>query len=197
MVGHVVRVDPGPERAGVKADIAGHDEPIGELHDQRRIVEAAIGIDQKPREARQDRGCAERLGQSLGHAGGAKVIGNVAMEVLFLQAEATVNRWDRVFGMVAEDEKARACVAFDAAVGLKAQIVLWKRVQTSLRDGQTGRRHLLARPLPGRQEKILIPAPVATQLFTNFGGSFAAARLYNRGAGQRNATISVLTFDIL
>jgi hypothetical protein len=51
MVGLVVRVDPGLERFRLEPGIARHDQPIGDLHDERGIVEAAIGIDQKPREA--------------------------------------------------------------------------------------------------------------------------------------------------
>jgi hypothetical protein len=44
----------------------------------------------------------------------------------------------------------------------------------------------------------LIPAQVATQLPTIFTGSFVAAnRAYNRAPGQRNATNSMLSFDVL
>jgi hypothetical protein len=113
----VVGVDPPLQRIVIEPDIARHDETVGDLHDQRRVVEAAIGIDQQPWKTRQDCRHAEALGQTLGDCGRAKIVGDVAMEVLLLEAEAIVSPRDRVLGMVAEDEEACASVAVDRAVG--------------------------------------------------------------------------------
>jgi hypothetical protein len=54
------------------------------------------------------------------------------MEVLFLEAEAVIGRRDGVFGVIAQDEKARARVPLDAAVRPEAPIVLCKSIQTEL-----------------------------------------------------------------
>ena len=75
------------------------------------------------------------------------------MKVLFLEAEPVIGRRDRVLGVVADDEEARARVAFDAPVGRGAQIFLWKSIQTSLHAGQPSRLPFFARPLPGGKKK--------------------------------------------
>ena len=117
VVGLVVGVNAPLQRIGIEPDIARHDETVCDLDHQRRVVEATVGVDQEPREARQDRRRAQALRQTLGDGSGAEIVGDVAMEVLLLQAEAIKGRRDRVLGMVAEDEEASASVAVDSAVG--------------------------------------------------------------------------------
>jgi hypothetical protein len=48
----------------------------------------------------------------------------MAVEVLRKQLEGAVSLWDRVLGVVAEDEEAKARVPLDAAIGLVAQVLL-------------------------------------------------------------------------
>jgi hypothetical protein len=48
----------------------------------------------------------------------------MAVEVLGKQPEGAVSLWDRVLGVVAEDEEAKARVPFDTPIGLVAQVVL-------------------------------------------------------------------------
>ncbi len=48
MIGLVITRDAGGDLALVESDIAGHDQPVRNLHDQRRIVEAAVRVDQEP-----------------------------------------------------------------------------------------------------------------------------------------------------
>jgi hypothetical protein len=48
----------------------------------------------------------------------------MAVEVMGKQPEGAVSLWDRVLGVVAEDEEAKTRVAFDAAIGLVAQVLL-------------------------------------------------------------------------
>jgi hypothetical protein len=44
-------------------------------------AEAAIGIDQEPREAGQDRRRTKRLGQTLGDRRSAEIVGDMAVKV--------------------------------------------------------------------------------------------------------------------
>ena len=67
--------------AASSVGVAGHDGAVGELHDQRRVVRAAIGIDQQPREARQHGRRAEARGQRARHGRRADVVGDVAGEL--------------------------------------------------------------------------------------------------------------------
>jgi len=48
----------------------------------------------------------------------------MAVEVLRKQLEGAVSLWDRVLGVVAEDEEPKARVPLDAAIGLVAQVLL-------------------------------------------------------------------------
>ena len=76
--------------ASSNADIAGHDEPVGKLHDERRVVAAAIGIDQEPRVAREQGRRAERPARCSVTRGGADVVGDVPVQVLGREAEGAV-----------------------------------------------------------------------------------------------------------
>ena len=131
MIGLVIAGDSVVNLRRREADIARHDQPVGDLHQQRGVVEAAIGVDQQPREAGQDRRRPEQLGQPFGHGGGAEVVGDVAVKVLRLQAQRAIGLGNRVLGVIAEDEEACARVALDEAVRLDAQFFLLS-IQTSL-----------------------------------------------------------------
>ena len=124
--------DAGFDLSRRQAHIARHDQPVGDLHDERRVVEPAIGVDQEAREAGEDRRRAERVCQMLGHFRGAQVIGDVPVQVLGPEAKRAVALRDGVLGVVAEDEKAGRGVPFDTPIGLGAQVFLVKSVQTSL-----------------------------------------------------------------
>ena len=45
----------------VEMTVARHHRAVGDAHDERRIVEAAIGIDQQTREARENGGRVQHL----------------------------------------------------------------------------------------------------------------------------------------
>jgi hypothetical protein len=77
----VIALDPGFDLLGAEAGITRHDETVGDLHDERGVVEAAIGIDQEPREAGQDRRRTKRLGQTLGDRRSAEIVGDMAVKV--------------------------------------------------------------------------------------------------------------------
>jgi hypothetical protein len=48
----------------------------------------------------------------------------MAVEVLGMQSEGAISLWDRLLGVVAEDEEAKARVPLDAPIGLVAQVLL-------------------------------------------------------------------------
>ena len=91
---------------------------------------AAIGVDQEPREPGEQRRRAEEERESFRHARRPEVVGDMAVEVLGKQPEGAASLWDRVLGVVAEDEEAKARVPFDAAIGLVAQGHDVENVQT-------------------------------------------------------------------
>ena len=183
MVGPVIMLDPGLDLLMLEADIPRHDEPVGDLHDERRVVEAAIGVDQEARELGEDRRRAERLGQTLRHGGGAEIVGDMAVQILRFEAQRAVGLGDGVLGVVAEDKEASARLLFDAAIGLGAQVFLPKSIQTSLRAA-VPRVTLTCAPSPSRARKKLGGGPGCNALPMIFGGSFAGAdRLYNWATG--------------
>ena len=124
MIGQVVALDAVRDLGLVDTGIAGHDQPVGDLHDERGVVEAAIGVDQEPREPGEQRRHAEEEREPFRHARRPEVVGDMAVEVMGKQPEGAVSLWDRVLGVVAEDEEAKARVPLDAAIGLVAQVLL-------------------------------------------------------------------------
>ena len=98
---------------GVDCRIAGNHGTVGQAHDQRRVVLAAIGIDQQPREGRQHRRHAETARQAARHRSRARIVGDVAPELRRRQAEIAVFRRQPVVGMVADDQHARRRVPVD------------------------------------------------------------------------------------
>ena len=130
VVGPVIARDAGFDLRRRQIHIAWHDQPVGDLHDQGRVVEPTIGVNQEAREARENGRRAERPSQMLGHLRGAQVVGDVAMKVLGPKPERAVAWRDGVLGVVAEDEKAGRGVPVDAPIGLGAQVFLVKSVQS-------------------------------------------------------------------
>ena len=70
-------LDPVP----VEVAVAGNDPAVRELHDDRRVVAAAIEVDHEPRPAREQRGRGREIGQGPGQLGRADVVGDVAREI--------------------------------------------------------------------------------------------------------------------
>ncbi len=98
-IGRPVERAPARDLRRVDPRVAGHDRPVGQAHHQRRIVGAAVGIDQQAREGRQHRRRAEPLGEAARQPGRADVIGDMPLERLARQAEAVdirrAGRWRR------------------------------------------------------------------------------------------------------
>ena len=130
VVGPVIARDTGFDLCRRQIHIARHDEPVGDLHDERRVVEPTIGVNQEAGKTGKDGRRAQRLCQMLGHLRGAQVVGDVAVKVLGPKPERAVAWRDGVLGVVAEDEKAGRGVPVDAPIGLGAQVFLVKSVQS-------------------------------------------------------------------
>jgi len=90
--------------------VAGNDRAVGDLHDERRVVFAAIGIDQEPREAAEHGGHAEPLRQPAGQALDPYVVGDVAAEGFLGQAEPAVFVGKAVHRMVGKQHHAAVIV---------------------------------------------------------------------------------------
>ena len=132
MIGLVEAVDAKGDLVLVQADIARNDKPVGDLHDQRGIVEPTIGIDQKARELRDDSRRPKQGGQAFGDPGDAEVVGDVAVKILRPQPETAVSLRDRILGVIADEEETGGGIARDAPVGPRPEIGSRQVVQTSL-----------------------------------------------------------------
>ena len=119
VIGRVEAGDAPRPLVGIDAGIAGHDGAVGKAHDERRIVLAAVGIDQQPRERRQHRRHAEPLRQAAADRGRARIVGNVALELGCRQAEVAILRRQTVLGVVANDQQSGRRVSFDQTERLK------------------------------------------------------------------------------
>ena len=126
----VIARDAGFDLSRRQIHIARHHQPVGDLHDERRVVEPAIGVNQEAGETGKDGRRAERPCQMLGHLRGAQVVGDVPVKVLGPKPKRAVALRDSVLGVVAEDEKAGRGVPVDAPIGLGAQVFLVKSVQS-------------------------------------------------------------------
>ena len=89
--------------------VSGHDGAVIELANQRRIVLAAIGIDQQPRKIGEHRRHAEQGGQFARHRLDADVVGDVAVELRRRQAEAAIVLGQVAAGMIGQTARCRAC----------------------------------------------------------------------------------------
>ena len=86
--------------------VARHDRAVGKAHDQRRIVQAPIRVDDQARKGRQHGWRAKFGRERAGHVGGADVIGDVPFERLARQSERPVAGRNGVGGVIANDERA-------------------------------------------------------------------------------------------
>ena len=90
----------------VDVGVARHDRTVGVAHDQRRIVQAPVRIDDQTRIGRQNGRRAEHSRKSAGRVGGANVIGDVAINRFTGHAKRAVTGGNGVRGMIADDERA-------------------------------------------------------------------------------------------
>ncbi len=90
-------------RIGVS--VARHDRAVGEAHDQSRIVQAAIRVDDQARIGRQHGRRAELGRERAGHVRGADVIGDVPFERRARQSERPVIGRDGVARVIANDQR--------------------------------------------------------------------------------------------
>jgi len=101
----------------IQHGVAWHHASIRKLHDERRVVAPAIGIDQQPRVAREERRRVKRPGQMLGHRGSTDVVGDMPGKILRREAEGAIGRRNQIGGVVAENEHATFPISLDAPKG--------------------------------------------------------------------------------
>ena len=116
-VGAPVGLDPPRDFVRADAGVAGNDGAVGNAHDQRRIVLAAIGIDQQAGEQGERRRGAGHRREPPRDRLGADVIGDVAGQQFALQAEVAIGRRQGVAGVVAEQDQALVGSAGDEFIG--------------------------------------------------------------------------------
>ena len=121
MVGPVEAGEPPRDLRRVDPGVAGHDGAVRQPHDERRVVLAAVRVDDEPREGGEQRRRAKPLGEDAGERGDADIVGDVALELGGRQAEAGIFRRDAVARVVDEDEQAAVDVAVDRLVGIRPQ----------------------------------------------------------------------------
>ena len=82
----------GPSRdfVGVGLRVARHDRAVGIAHDKGRIVGAAVGIDQQPREGRENRRRREPARQRARKRGRADVVGDMPLQRRARQTERRI-----------------------------------------------------------------------------------------------------------
>ena len=127
----------------VEMTVARHHRAVGDAHDERRIVEAAIGIDQQTREARENRGRVQHLGDAPRHCRGADIVGDMALELVGRQPECSVLARNCVNGVIAHQQQAGVAPAGDHFVtvrdeggderGCLAPIEIWHAPNIALR----------------------------------------------------------------
>ena len=93
--------------------VARHRRAVGEAHDQRRIVLAAVGVDEEARERREHRRRAKARGKRARHRRGAGVVGDVAGKLRRRQSKVAVLRRQAVVGVIADEQQPAAGIAFD------------------------------------------------------------------------------------
>ena len=91
--------------ARIGAGVARHDRAVGKAHDEGRIVQAPIGVDDQARKGRQHGRRAELGRERAGHVRGADVVGDVPLERLARQSERPVTRRNGVGGVIADDQR--------------------------------------------------------------------------------------------
>jgi hypothetical protein len=104
---------------GVHLGIAGNDRTIGEAHDQGRVANAPIGIDQKARIARQNGRRREMRRKGAGDIPGAYVPADMALKLTFRQPKAAIFGRQGVGSVIAQDEKTAGGVSLQDFEGLE------------------------------------------------------------------------------
>ena len=109
VIGRVIEADAPLALGVVEVAVAGDDGAVGQAHDERGVVGAAVGVDQQPRVARQHApGRPVRPRARASRCGGADVVGDVALQLLGGQPQGAVAGRNGVAGVVAEQDQ--ACV---------------------------------------------------------------------------------------
>ncbi len=96
-----------------------HDRAVIELADQRRIVLAAVGIDQEPRKAGDHRRRAGQRRKLPRHHLDADVVGDVSVELARRQTEVAIFLGQVAPGVIGKEHEAAAAVAFQGFEGGK------------------------------------------------------------------------------
>ena len=102
----------------VDVAVARHDRAVGDAHDERRVVEPAIGIDQQPRETRRDGRRTQFLGEDPRDSLGADVVGDMAFQLVGRQPQRAVGVRDGVAGVIAQQKQAGVAPAGDHFVAV-------------------------------------------------------------------------------
>ena len=106
VIGAVAAVEPLLQRLGAGMAIGGNDRAVVKLHQQRWVIFAAVRIDHKAREIRQDRAAPQMLRQGACHPSGANVIGDMAVHIRRRDAQiaAAHKGWHSVCRVIAGDQ---------------------------------------------------------------------------------------------
>ena len=124
-----------------------HNRAVIELADQRRIVLAAVGIDQQPRETGDHRRRAGQRRKLPRHHLDADVVGDVSVEFARRQTEIAIFLGQVAPRVVGKEHKAAAAVAFQDLEGGKDGRAGHRLITVGcmsgelVRSSRTGRKH--------------------------------------------------------
>ena len=96
--------------------VARHHCPIRELHDERRVVFAAVDVDEEAREGGKDCRGAEPPRQRARQRRRPDIIGDVALEFRELQPEVAIGCRQPVAGVIAKQKEATGGIPLDQLV---------------------------------------------------------------------------------
>jgi hypothetical protein len=146
VVGLVVLPHTAVALGGVYVAVAGNDRTVGDAHNERRIVEPAVGIDQQAREARADGRRAQFLRKDPCDGLGADVVGDVAFQLVGRKPQRAVVVRNGVAGVVAQQQQTGVAPAGDHFVAIGdegvdereclAPVGIWHTADIAFRSGQ-------------------------------------------------------------
>ena len=125
----------------VHVAVCRNDRPVGQFHHQRRIICAAIEVDQQTRIARKHRRAFKGVGQPSRDVCGPDVISDMAGKFRRRETQRAIALRQGIGGMVADNKKA------GIAPGPEIRIIQFKRHENRLRVTRVDRR-IIPRDMP-------------------------------------------------
>jgi hypothetical protein len=108
VIGLVTRMDALLARGAIQTDIARYGLAVAFSHDQSRVVEPPVAVDDQARESGKHRGAIKVPGEAAGEIGGADVPRNVAISGSRRQTKYFERRRDLAARVIADDESGGA-----------------------------------------------------------------------------------------